>query len=123
MTSKESELLQHEDRLRAAMLAGDIDALDHLIGDALTFINHDGRWLSKSDDLDAYRAGLDLTKLEFATPPFVRLLGDAAVTSVVADIVGTFAGQKFSGAFAYTRVWQCGLQGWQVVAGHCSQVR
>lgn len=123
MTSNESELLQLEDRLRAAMLAGDIDALDHLIGDALTFINQDGRCLSKSDDLDAYRAGLELTKLEFATPPFVRLLGDTAVTSVVADLVGTFAGQKFSGAFAYTRVWHCGLQGWQVVAGHCSQAR
>lgn len=113
-----------EARLRAAMLAGDVAALDALLGDALVFTDHTGARLSKAEDLAAHRSGrLRLARLEPSGQTLIRRLGDTAIVCVTLDLAGRFDAQPFAGTFAYTRVWHRGEDGrWRVEAAHCSAV-
>jgi ketosteroid isomerase-like protein len=47
-----------EEKLRQAMLASDIEALDELIADDLIFTMHTGLVINKQDDLEAHRTGI-----------------------------------------------------------------
>ena len=104
------------------MLAGDVEALDTLLGDALVFIDQDGARLTKADDIEAHRSGLlTLESIETVSRD-VRSLGDAALVWLVASLAGSYAGHSFGGTFAYTRLWRRGAAGWRVEAAHCSAV-
>ena len=54
----ESVIAELEGRLRDAMLASDVDVLDALLADDLTFVDATGRVWSKADDLNAHRHGI-----------------------------------------------------------------
>jgi ketosteroid isomerase-like protein len=109
-----------EAALRAAMLAGDVSALDRLLSDELIFTDQAGRLLGKQDDLSAYRAGLLRLSRADSTERAIRLAGDAAIVTLRAELAGRWDGNAFAGAFRYTRVWRRGAEGWQLLAAHCS---
>lgn len=110
-----------EERLRGAMLSGDVSALDELLGDRMVFTNQAGVRLSKADDIAAHQSGLlRIERLDVVGESIVRLLGDSAVVSVTVDLAGTYDGQSFGGAFAYSRVWHRSGGQWRVEAAHCS---
>ena len=113
-----------EARLRAAMLAGDVAALDALLGDALVFTDHTGARLGKAEDLAAHRSGrLRLTRLDPRGQTLIRRLGDTAIVCITLDLAGRFDAQPFVGTFTYTRLWHLGDDGrWRVEAAHCSAV-
>ena len=46
-----------EERLRAAMVASNVEALDQLLADDLVFTTFLGEAISKADDLNAHRSG------------------------------------------------------------------
>ena len=48
---EESLIIDYEERLRKAMLIGDVNSLDNLINDNLIFVNHFGQILTKEADL------------------------------------------------------------------------
>ena len=118
----EEEIQLHEERLRQAMLAGDVEALDALMCDDLIFTDHTGRCLTKEDDLAAHRAGLLRIERLDVSDTQIRLLADTAIVTLKADVQGGYDGQGFGGAFAYTRVWTRTDQGWRIAAAHCSAV-
>ncbi len=121
-TSGDDDVRERELALRAAQLAGDVDALDDLIDDALVFTGPDGRIYSKQDDLDAHRAGaIRITRLEPSDEHVQRFHGIAVVT-VRMEMSGTFNGAPFAGAFRYLRVWCRRPDGWRIVAGQVSAV-
>nr|WP_235550227.1 nuclear transport factor 2 family protein [Paenibacillus sp. Soil724D2] len=53
----ETFIIACEERLRTAMLFSDVELLDELIADDLTFVNHLGQVLSKETDIEAHRSG------------------------------------------------------------------
>lgn len=55
---EERLIFDYEERLRKAMLIGDVDSLDNLINDNLIFVNHFGQILTKEADIEAHRSGL-----------------------------------------------------------------
>ena len=115
-------ILDAEARLRAAMLAGDVAALDALLDDGLMFAGLDGHLVGKRADLDAHRSGrLRITQMDAAERHVVRC-GDTAVVSVRMETAGTFDGVPFGGALRYTRVWCRRGDGWRVVAGQMGPV-
>jgi hypothetical protein len=116
------EVADAEDRLRLAMLSSDIAVLDALLSEGLTFVDQNGRVLSKADDLDAHRSGLlRLSRLDYSTRR-IQPTGHCAVVTLRADIEGAYAITPFSGLFAYTRVWGHFNGTWRVLAAHCSMV-
>lgn len=119
-----SAIEEAEGRLRAAMLAGDTDALDALLDPDTVFTDQAGVRMGKAEDLAAHRSGLlRIERIEPLAPALVRVLGDAAIVAVTVAIAGRYAEQGFGGRFAYTRLWHRGADGqWRVAAAHCSAV-
>lgn len=119
----EVRILEAEEKLRRAMLASDVAALDKLLAPELVFTSHLGQILGKQDDLAAHESGLvKVTKLGVSDQR-VLVYGDTAVVAVRMHLAGSYAGTPTEGDFRFTRVWSLSDQGeWQVVAGHSSIV-
>jgi ketosteroid isomerase-like protein len=113
-----------EERLRVAMLASDVQALDSLISSKLMFTNHFGQVLDKQTDLSLHQSRtLRFQELQ-ASEMHIQAYGDTALVSVRMHVQGSFAGAMFTENFRYTRIWHLSsTQGWQVVAGHMSVVQ
>lgn len=112
-----------EARLRAAMLAGDADALDGLLADDVLFADQQGQLLTKAADLAAYRSGtLQLREIRVLAQEGRLLSATTAVVAVLAEVAGTYAGQSFQGLARYVRVWAERGGRWQVAGGSVSQV-
>lgn len=118
--SVESVIKELEGQLRDAMLASDVDALDALLADDLTFVDATGKVWSKADDLNAHRYGVQrIERLEIEELT-VRAYEKSAVTLTRAALSGQFGGVPFSGSLRYTRTWVETAHGWKIVAAHCS---
>jgi hypothetical protein len=111
-----------EGQLRAATLASDVQALDALIADDVTFIDHLGRRVEKVQELEAYRTGiLKLNQLD-VYDRVIQLLDNAASVSLRTRVSGTYYGETFSAKIAYSRVWVCRQDVWTVISMHYSIV-
>lgn len=118
--SVETLIRELEGRLRDAMLASDVDVLDTLLAEDLTFVDATGKVWSKADDLNAHRykvQRIDRLEIEEQT---VRAYEKSAVTITRAALSGQFGGVPFSGSLRYTRTWVETATGWKIVAAHCS---
>lgn len=114
----ETQIIEAEERLREAMLHSSVEELETLLAADLLFTDHLGVVTTKAADIAAHASGaVKIDRLEFSDRQF-RLLGDAAVVVVRADIAGVFMGAPASGSFRFTRVWKRNPTGWQVVVGH-----
>lgn len=119
---RQEAIEQLEQELRAAMMTSNCDELDRLISPDLVFTNQVGSRLSKDDDISAHKSGaLRIERLDY-TDKKVRVLGSSAIVCVVADVEGQYAGEPFSGRFAYTRLWHHSSGVWKIEAAHCSPV-
>lgn len=109
-----------EARLAAAMLAGDVAALDELLADDLVFVDQGGRLLDKAADLAVHRSGqLRVTRLDLSDR-VVRAADDTVLVVVRADLAGTWEGAPFAGRFRYSRLWRREPRGWRIAAAHCT---
>jgi hypothetical protein len=118
-----SEIEDHEEQLRQAMLNSDVGRLERLLSPSLIFTNQDGTRLTKEDDLATHRSGnLKIETLEQVGEVTIRLLGDTAIVCLNAALTGSYAEQPFGGTFAYSRIWYRQAGAWQVEMAHCSQV-
>lgn len=111
-----------ERALHAAMLAGDVAALDALIDDDLVFVTADGSLVSKAQDLASHASGsLRLDRFD-SREESCRLMGAAVHSVTGATLAGSFGGIPFAGRFVYSRLWLERDGVWRVVAGHASAV-
>ncbi len=87
---EESLIIDYEERLREAMLIGDVNSLDNLINDNLIFVNHIGQILTKEADIEAHRSGvLTFTDIKILDQKVI-LLENSAVTVTRAALKGIF---------------------------------
>jgi ketosteroid isomerase-like protein len=119
----EAQIVEAEDRLRAAMLSSDVDSLEELLAPELMFTNHLGHLLGKEDDLAAYRSGMLKVKELTASEKQVRLIGEVAIVSVRMQLAGAYDGSPANGDFRFTRVWALSAQKkWRVIAAHVGRI-
>jgi len=119
----EAQIVDAEDRLRAAMLSSDIRALDELLAPGLIFTDHLGQLLGKEDDLAAHRSGMLKVNGLKASEQHIRPHGDVVIVSVRMQLSGIYDGNPASGDFRFTRVWALSPnKTWQLVAAHSSMV-
>jgi ketosteroid isomerase-like protein len=118
-----AEIERCEQQLHDAMLHSDVAQLDRLLSDGLIFTNQDGARLTKADDIAAHRSGLlAITTLSEKGERIIQRFGDTAIVCLTTEVSGEYAGQPFSGTFAYSRVWHHEDGRWQIVLAHCSAV-
>lgn len=109
--------LDAEARLRAAMLASDVDALDRLLHDDLLFNGPTGETATKAMDLANYRSGgVRLASLD-ASDETISIIGDLAIVAITVAIRGTYMGAELDGRVRYLRVWRQDGDDLRVVAG------
>lgn len=114
-----------EERLRAALLAGDVAELDELLDEGLVSIAPDGTLSRKGDELDLHRARTQpLTKLS-PRELVIELHGhDVAIASVLVELEGARDGQPFTATHRQVRTWRRDDAGaWRVIAAAAVTLR
>jgi ketosteroid isomerase-like protein len=96
--------LEHE--WQKAALADDLPAMDKLLSDDYLGITATGEVLTKTQQLDRMRDGKFLiTKLDISDTR-IKLVGNIAIVTCLAQVEGTSDDEILHGAYRYTRVYQ-----------------
>jgi ketosteroid isomerase-like protein len=112
-----------EDSVRAvelsrgqALLRADTAALSRMVADEFIEISRLGGLRTKADNIrDIANGMLHLTAVKYDSLA-VRIYGDVAVLTGIADNTGTFRGFPFSGKIRYMRIFVRRDGRWQAVA-------
>jgi ketosteroid isomerase-like protein len=118
----ETTIAELEENLQQAMLSSNVQELDELIADDLVFTMHTGLVITKQNDLEAHRTGIQKFTSIDLTDQQIRHYGDCAVVTLQAHLTGVFQGQDYSALYRFTRVWVKRQNRWQIAAGHVTQM-
>jgi hypothetical protein len=112
---REAEVRALESSRAAALLHADTTALSRMIAGDFVEISRVGALRTKADNLRDISSG-DLKLLTVAyDSQTVRLYGDVAVLTGIADNTGTYRGFPFRGKIRYTRIFVMRDGRWQAV--------
>ena len=115
MRNPEIEKVERE--LILAMKKSDVQQLDALIYDELSFVIPSGQTISKAVDLEAYRSGqMRVTEISI-TDQQINLTDDIAVVTMMATMSGTYLDAPIDGTYKILRVWKEFNETWKVIAG------
>jgi ketosteroid isomerase-like protein len=102
-----TEIVAIEQQWRQAALAGDSDAMEHLLSDDYLGILPNGEVVTKPQQLDRMKThDLVITKLEVSDVKIKLLSRHAAIVTSLARVDGTSGDHPLRGSFRYTRVYQ-----------------
>ena len=118
------EIDQLEQVWRDAIIQRNASALDDLLADDYIAITPNGTLQSKDQTLATLRSGSIHFKSIELSDRKVRFYGQTALVTSRAEVNGTNADEKFSGAYRYTRVYVRDEQGkWKIVSFEASRIR
>lgn len=111
-----------EQQWRNALVTNNVAQMDHLLADDYIGITSNGTVETKTQALDQRRAGtVRITKLDL-TDTHVRVYGDTAVVTSLADLEGTNGASNIGGEYRYTRVYARRLGQWKIVSFEASRI-
>ena len=110
-----AEIAQLEDKWRSAQLSEDTSTMDRLLADEFLGVTAAGQVVTKTQQLDRMRSRhLVITRLDISDTK-IKISGNLAVVTSLAQIEGTAEGTPLRGAFRYTRVYhRVGRDGWKI---------
>lgn len=106
-----------DELLLDAMRTSDLDALDALIADELTFTLPEGTAIGKRDDLDSHRTGATRFERLAARSRSTTEHDEEATTVTAVDVVIHWNSDRIEASLTYTRSWRIIDGRWQVVSG------
>lgn len=115
-------LVAAETQRFAAMVSGDIPALDRALGRELTYVHSSSVAQTKTEhlrDLQIGRADYDAIVVEAQSP---AVYGKVGVINGVARFITSGGGRKAESRLRYTDVYVLRDGRWQMVAWHCTRV-
>jgi len=116
------EIIKLEEELRLAMIANDVNKLNGLISDSLSFISPDGSVVTKEIDLEAHRNKIQkITKLN-PSEQKINFIDNVAIVTVKMYIEGCFLENPIDGNYRYIRIWMKQDNNWQVIAGSTTKI-
>lgn len=116
------EIIQLEEKLRQAMLTNDVDVLDKLINQDLSFITPDGNVATKEMDLQAHKAKLQVITELIPSEQNIKIDNNTATVTVKMQITGSFGDIDISGVYRYLRIWKQINNSWQIIAGSVTKL-
>ncbi len=103
--AERAEILSLESRWRQAQIAEDVPAMDKLLSDEFLGITASGQVVTKLQQLDRMRTrSLDIKRIDLLDTK-IKISGNLAVVTSLADLEGVADGVPLHGAFRYTRVY------------------
>jgi ketosteroid isomerase-like protein len=124
--SVESQLIELERQLSAALVTEDVAVLDRLWSNDLVFTFPNGTVSNKAQRLAAQKPAAQPSQSESKTTNDevrVLLFGNTAVVTVLSTWSGKENNQAYSSQFQSTHVWIKEKGRWQLVAAHVSSVK
>jgi ketosteroid isomerase-like protein len=104
--TERAQIVALEREWQRTVLADDIPAMDKLLSDDYLGITASGEVLTKTQQLDRMRDHkLMITKLEISEIK-IKLVGNIAIVTSLAQVEGSDNDEPLHGAFRYTRVYQ-----------------
>ncbi|MGA7885652.1 MAG: nuclear transport factor 2 family protein [Acidobacteriaceae bacterium] len=111
-----------EEEWRQAILTNNVAEMNNLLSDDYIGITSNGTVENKAQAMAQRRAGtVSITSLELSDI-HIRLYGDTAVVTSVADLVGKNGDSDISGKYRYTRVYAMRRGAWKIVSFETSRV-
>jgi len=100
------QIAELEQQWRTATLTSDVGLMDKLLSDDFVGISWTGQMNNKNSQLDRLRnRTLMLSKMDFSDQK-IKVLGNVAIVTSRAEVVGTNDGTQINDSFRYTRVYQ-----------------
>ena len=100
------QIVALEQQWQQAMLANDVSAMDNLLSDDYLGISATGEVFTKAQQLDHMRdRQFVITGLETSDRK-IKLVGNIAIVTSLAQVEGTIDNQTLHGLYRYTRVYQ-----------------
>jgi ketosteroid isomerase-like protein len=118
----QATLDEAESATQAAMLAGDVAALDSLLADNLAFVGPDGAVIGKADDLNAHRTGATRFERITEVDRLVSVTGESGTSVVIADVALIDRGQRSERRLRWERSSAVIDGRWEVVRGAVTPV-
>ena len=104
--TERTQIVALERLWQKAVLSDDIPTMDKLLSDDYLGITGSGEVLTKTQQLDRMRDGrFTITKLETSELK-IKLIGNIAIVTSLAQVEGTTGDEAMHGAYRYTRVYQ-----------------
>lgn len=101
-----SQIEALEREWQRVVLADDVPAIDKLLSDDYLGITASGEVLTKTQQLDRMRdRKFMLTQLD-SSDTRIKLVGNIAIVTGLAQVEGTAGDERLHGAYRYTRVYQ-----------------
>ena len=118
------EIDQSEEAWRTAMLKGNSTGLESLLADDYTGITAKGAIQTKEQAINNLRSGaFQLTALTISDRK-VRIYGNTAVVTSLAELTGSKKDQEVTGRYRYTRVYVRNQAGqWKIVSFEASRIQ
>jgi ketosteroid isomerase-like protein len=112
-----------EQQWRTATLNGDAAAIGKMLSDDFVGIAWNGEVATKAMQIDRVSTrSFALTRLDLSDTK-VKLIGNVAIVTGLAQVLGTNAGKQMEGTFRYTRVYQRLPSGtWQITNFEATRV-
>ena len=119
----EAELRDLEQRRLRALVAADLETARLLHADDYELVTPGGATLSKDEYLDAIGAGeMHYLVFEPDSPIRVRMNPAVGVVRYVARIEMEVDGDRYSGRYWHTDVWEAREGRWQAVWSHATRI-
>jgi ketosteroid isomerase-like protein len=112
----QDQLKKLETDRAAAVVKGDVEALEKVTADDYTLINVNGQMSDKAQMISNFKSGQTKLTSDELSEMKVRVYGDTAVVTGKADVKGTVAGKDVTGQVLFTRVYVKKDRRWQSVA-------
>lgn len=122
MSETHSPVADLEARRWQALVAGDLDELDRLFADDMTYTHSNGMVDSKASYLGALRDGVFRYVDVDVQEPSSRDFGGTVVVTGTAVATSESAGGRLVSPLRYTGVWSQKDGAWQFVAWHSCPV-
>lgn len=117
-----AEILQLEERRRAAMAAGDVASLEELSHDELLYVHGSAAVDSKQSWIDAMRSGRTRYKDMTYDAVEVRILGDAALLTGRATFEVEVNGKPHTLRMRFLNLWSKTAAGWKFAAWQATPI-
>jgi len=115
-----AEIRKLEDRRFQAMIDGEFDAVDKLLGDGLVYTHSNGQFDTRAEYIALFKKGaFKYLKIERPTEN-IQVYSDTVVVTGRVQMEVIVEGKPKLINSRYTDVWIKGAKGWQMVVWHAT---
>ena len=118
MSTPAEDLIEVHHRRIAALVSGDLEALERIVGEDLVFVNANGRTMRRPEIFTAFKAGTMAVRRIDSSDIEVRLYGDTAILAYRALTTVQDGDNLIDGLTQNTCVFVHRDGRWQMVSQH-----